>query len=421
VSEKVSRDIILRVVFLSLAGEIAWAVENQYYNVFLYEYISPLPIYVSIMVAITTTVGTIATIIMGSLSDVRGRRKPFLLYGYIFWAVTTAIFPLSAFFIPIGVGFAVFTAITFDSIMTFFGATAKNASLNAYITDVTTLKNRGKVTSVAQMMVLVSLLVVYGGAGILINFLTFYGFFYFTGFLVGLFGILGSIRMKEPSNINRLDLSVGKHIKNTFKRSNLSGSKNFFIVLVVIGCWGIALNICFPFLIIYLNHYIGLDVFVSSMLMFIALAISIILAYPIGIIIDKIGRKKITYISVFLFSLSLFLFGLSDNEVTLVITGTMWLVFYTALSVSTFAWVKDLYPSESRGQFSGYWNLFSGTIPMVIGPFIGGWIATEFGIYGEISPGQWGFIPPPLIYFVAAIFALITFIPLIFAKEKEPN
>ncbi|MEJ2293924.1 MAG: MFS transporter, partial [Candidatus Lokiarchaeota archaeon] len=120
-SEKVSREIILRVVFLSLAGEIAWAVENQYYNVFLYEYISPLPIYISIMVAITTTVGTIATIIMGSLSDVRGRRKPFLLYGYLFWAVTTAIFPLSAYFIPIGVGFAVFTAITFDSIMTFFG------------------------------------------------------------------------------------------------------------------------------------------------------------------------------------------------------------------------------------------------------------------------------------------------------------
>ncbi|MEJ2293801.1 MAG: MFS transporter, partial [Candidatus Lokiarchaeota archaeon] len=122
---------------------------------------------------------------------------------------------------------------------------------------------------------------------------------------------------------------------------------------------------------------------------------------------------------IFLFSLSLFLFGLSNNEITLVITGTMWLVFYTALSVSTFAWVKDLYPSESRGQFSGYWNLFSGTIPMVIGPLIGGWIATEFGIYGEISPSQWGYIPPPLIYFVAAIFALITFIPLIFAKEKE--
>jgi MFS family permease len=77
VSEKVPRNILLRIIFLSLAGEIAWAVENQYYNVFLYNEISATPIYVSLMVAITTTVGTIATIIMGSLSDVKGRRKPF--------------------------------------------------------------------------------------------------------------------------------------------------------------------------------------------------------------------------------------------------------------------------------------------------------------------------------------------------------
>lgn len=417
-SEKVSREIILRVVFFSLAGEIAWAVENQYYNVFLYEYISPLPIYVSIMVAITTTVGTIATIIMGSLSDVRGKRKPFLFYGYIFWAITTAIFPLSAFFIPIGIGFAVFVAITFDSIMTFFGAAAKNASLNAYITDVTTLQNRGKVTSVAQMMLLVSFIIVYGGAGVLINLLGFYGFFYVVGFLVGLFGLLGSIRMKEPKNLTKLDISVYQHLKNTFKKSNLAGSKNFFLVLTVNACWGISLNICFPFLIIYLNHYIGLGIFVSSFLMVIVLVISILLAYPLGILTDKIGRKKVVFGSIFLFSLSLFLFGLSDTELTLVITGTMWLVFYTSLSVATFTWAKDLYPAESRGQFSGYWNLFSGTIPMVIGPLIGGFIATEFGEEAIIS-GKIGFIPPPLIFFAAALFALITVIPLIFTKEKS--
>lgn len=420
-SEKVPRNIILRIIFFSLAGEIAWAVENQYYNVFLFENISPMPIYISIMVAISTTVGTIATIIMGSFSDVKGKRKPFILYGFIFWAITTAIFPLSAYFTPIGVGFAVLMAIFFDSIMTFFGATAKNAGLNAYITDVTTLENRGKAMSIAQMMLLVALLVVYGGAGVLITFLGYYGFFYAVGLLVGIFGIFGSIRMKEPANLEGLDIPVLQHIKNTFKKSNLSGSKNFFIVLTVICCWGISLNICFPFLIIYLNYYIGLEILISSLLMFIALAISIILAYPIGILTDKIGRKKITFISTFLFSFSLLLFGLSDNELALVITGTMWLVFYTSLSVSTFTWAKDLYPAESRGQFSGYWNLFSGTIPMIIGPLIGGWIATEFGIYTLIGD-KMGYIPPPLIYFAAALFALITLVPLIFAKEiKSKN
>ncbi len=85
----------------------------------------------------------------------------------------------------------------------------------------------------------------------------------------------------------------------------------------------------------------------------------------------------------------------------------------------TFTWAKDLYPAESRGQFSGYWNLFSGTIPMIIVPLIGGWIATQFGEYSLIGD-QMGFIPPPLIYFATALFALITFIPLLFAKEYKP-
>ncbi|GAI65327.1 unnamed protein product, partial [marine sediment metagenome] len=40
----------------------------------------------------------------------------------------------------------------------------------------------------------------------------------------------------------------------------------------------------------------------------------------------------------------------------------------TSWMVASKTWIKDLYPEESRGQFSGYRNLFEGTIPMVIGP-----------------------------------------------------
>ena len=43
--EKLSRRIVLVISLLSLAGQLAWSVENQYYNVFLYNAIAPVTLY----------------------------------------------------------------------------------------------------------------------------------------------------------------------------------------------------------------------------------------------------------------------------------------------------------------------------------------------------------------------------------------
>jgi MFS family permease len=420
-SEKLPRRSLFLIALFSLAGEIAWAVENQYYNVFLYNEIAPEPFYISLMVVITTIVGTTATIIMGSYSDVIGKRKPLLLYGFVFWAITTALFPLSAFFTIISVGFAVFIAIFFDSVMTAFGATAKNAGLNAYITDITTLENRSKAVGVAQMMTLVALLIVYGASGFLIALYGYYIFFYIIGFLVGIFGIISGIFMKEPDNIQPLETTTWRHLRSTFKKENISNYKNFMIVLLVLCFWQIGLNIFFPFIIIYLQHNIGFSLELSSLLIFIAIFVSIILSYPIGVLTDKVGRKKITLFAVLFFSGSVFLFGLSSELIIVLLTGIMWLLGYTSLSIATFAWIKDLYPETGRGQFSGYWNLFSGTIPMVIGAPLGGWLATQYGIE-KIINGRIAQVPGPSMFIVASFIILITLIPLYFAKElkKEP-
>ena len=79
------------------------------------------------------------------------------------------------------------------------------------------------------------------------------------------------------------------------------------------------------------------------------------------------------------------------------IIESLWLLSYTAISVATFLWAKDLYPEEGRGQFSGYWNLFSGTIPIIIGPFNGGWLTSQFGQY-KIINGQPGYVPTPIVF-----------------------
>lgn len=261
--EKLARNLSISVFLISLAGEIAWAVENQFYNDFLAVTLNGLgykdlvPLAVALLVNITTCVGTIATIIMGSYSDVIGKRKPLLLYGTIFWAITTALFPVSAVFSFLGVGVVVISAILFDSIMTFFGATVKNAGLNAYVTDITTLKTRSKTMGIVQITVLISFLIVYGALGLLIDFITYYPFFIIVGILVGIVGLLGVKKAEDSQDLKPMTISSFQHIKNTFKKQSSVDYKNFIIVLLIIAAWQIGLNVFFPYLLIYLRYTIG--------------------------------------------------------------------------------------------------------------------------------------------------------------------
>ena len=66
---------------LGFAGQIAWAVENQFFNIFMFDKIIPDPLYVSLMVAASALVATVTSIVMGALGDRMGRRRPFLQIG----------------------------------------------------------------------------------------------------------------------------------------------------------------------------------------------------------------------------------------------------------------------------------------------------------------------------------------------------
>ncbi|MGQ4833758.1 MAG: MFS transporter [Candidatus Asgardarchaeia archaeon] len=413
--EKLPARIVLTMVLLSLAGQLAWSVENQYYNVFLYNAIAPVPMYVSYMVSASAAVATVTTIIMGSISDIKGKRKRFLLLGYMFWAITTAIFPLASFFHPVILAVAV--AIIFDCIMTFFGSTAYDATFNAYITDVTTLSNRGRAVSIVSMMTLVAILATYGVSGFIISWYGYYAYFYIIGALVGGLGVLGAIITPEP-DLKPLNVGLWEHIRSTFTTQELKNHKDYFLVLTAAGLWGIAINVFFPFIIIYLQHYLKLPLDLASILIFVAIFISIILSYPIGILVDKLGRKKISIVSVILESMSLILFAIATDLVALVIAGSLWVLFMNTWGIANGSWIKDLYPEEKRGQFSGYAILFTVLFTMVPGSIIGGWLASEYGIPIVID-GQPGYIPTPLLFIAAAVLVLLAILPLIPAKEAK--
>jgi MFS family permease len=419
-SEKIPRRIISVIILLTFSGELAWAVENQYFNLFIYNKIAPVPLYVSLLVSITAVVSTLTTIFMGALSDKKGKRRIFFIVGMTFFTLTTAIFPFSAFFGSVAI--AVFMAILFDSIMTFFGATASDATLNAYVTDVTNLENRGKVSSIKEIMFFVALLIVYGLSGILIESFDYYIYFLIIALLAGIFGIPGAFLAPEPENLKPNQQNYWKTIKETFNPKTLKDNKDLTLVLFSVGIWGIGFFSFFPFILIYVERFLLISVDTASLIVFIAFVISIILAIPTGKLVDKIGRKRIASIAILFETTTLFLFAFSRETIYIIITVSCWVFAFLAFNIATRTWLKDLYPEEKRGQFHGYYLVFNILIGMVIGSLIGGFIAETFGFYFETTTELGllpGYIPPPLLFIVSAIIILFSIFPLLRAKELE--
>ncbi|MBR2025390.1 MAG: MFS transporter, partial [Clostridia bacterium] len=154
------RKFYLTLVIFSLIGQIAWVVENMYFNVFIYKMFGASPTDISNMVMASAVSATVTTLIVGAFSDKVGKRKIFICLGYILWGVSIlsfalvrkdivgAIFPTAVSVSAICITFV----IILDCLMTFFGSSANDACFNAWLTDVTTSENRGSAEGINSMM-----------------------------------------------------------------------------------------------------------------------------------------------------------------------------------------------------------------------------------------------------------------------------
>lgn len=157
-------------VIFCLTGQVAWTVENMYFNVFIYKMFHASASEISAMVAASAVAATVTTLLIGALSDKVGKRKIFICGGYIAWGISIWSFSLLRMdvlsrFVPAAsaASLGVSLTIIMDCVMTFFGSSANDACFNAWLTDVSDDSNRGRIEGINAMMPLVSILVVFGG------------------------------------------------------------------------------------------------------------------------------------------------------------------------------------------------------------------------------------------------------------------
>ena len=408
---------------LALTGQIAWAVENSWFNTFVFDMITPDPRPVAWMVAASAVTATLTTLLMGTLSDRTrsrwGRRRPFILIGYILWGISTVLFPTVAYIKSSAI--AVAMVVIADSIMTFFGSTANDAAFNAWTVDIATPDTRGRVEGVLNLSLFLAQIVAMVAAGMLIDTFGYFIFFYTLGGIVIIVGLIAGSLLRDaplPPESDMPKRSFWAEFVELFSLDTLKNNRSLFILLLFIMISSIGMQVSFPYLIVYLENYVGVSKSEFSIIGGAVMLGSAILAVPFGLLADRWNKRLMIVIAVIGSSLGGILISLVNTLPMLAMTGLLWQAFAVAGGIASVAWLKDLLPEQNRGKFLGIRMIFWIAIPMVVGPWIGSTLIQRFGIPTSFN-GEAGFIPVPIIFQVGSVIALLGLIPLFFVRYKK--
>ena len=407
---------------LALTGQIAWAVENSWFNTFVFDTITPDPRPVAWMVAVSAIVATLTTLLMGTLSDRTrsrwGRRKPFILVGYVLWGLSTILFPTVAYIKVVSL--AVMMVIIADAVMTFFGSTANDAAFNAWTADIASTETRGRVEGVLNLSLFLAQIVSMVAAGILIDSFGYFIFFYALGGIVMLVGLVsGSFLQDAPlPESPESRPTFWAEFGELFNMDVLRNNRDLFILLLFIMISSIGMQVSFPYLIVYLENYVGVTKTEFSIIGGAVMLGSAIVAIPFGILADRWNKKAMISIAIIVSSMGGILLSLVSTLPLLALTGFLWQAFAVAYGIASVAWLKDLLPEQNRGKFLGVRMIFWIAIPMVIGPWIGSTLIQNFGIPAVLN-GETGFVPVPIIFQVGSLIALLSLIPMVWIRSKR--
>lgn len=417
------------VTLFSLIGQVAWVVENMYFNVFIYKMFNASADDIALMVAASAVAATVTTVFMGSLSDRVGKRKLFICGGYILWGISIFSFVLirtdlvSKLF-PATVGITslcVTLVIIMDCVMTFFGSTANDAAFNAWLTDSTDNSNRGAVEGINAMMPLVAILVVFGGFMFfdLEKAQSWTLIFTIIGIVVVLIGVLGIFLIKDTP-IQKPSQSYLGCIFYGFRPSTVKNNILLYITLAAFIVFNTSIQIFMPYLIIYYEKSLGMTDYVFIMAP--AIIIAAVVTALWGRVYDKKGFKFSSLLAIASLCVGYIILFFTKTALPVFIGSLFMMCGYLAGMAVFGAMIRDNTPENKAGMFQGLRIFAQVLIPGIIGPSVGSAVLKNAETIVN-NDGTTSFLPNANI-FLAALVAAALLLPLlvvIFKKQKGEN
>ena len=419
---------MLALVIFCLTGQVAWVVENMYFNVFIYKMFHASAEAISAMVAASAIAATVTTVLIGALSDKVGKRKIFICGGYIIWGVTIWSFSLirldviNALFPAVTSAAAVGVSLTIimDCVMTFFGSAANDACFNAWLTDVTDESNRGSVEGINAMMPLVAILVVFGG------FMSFdlnkaeswTTIFNIIGIVVIAIGVAGIWLIQDPKIETSENQNYFGNIFYGFRPTVVKTNRMLYFTLIAVAVFNISIQIFMPYLILYYSVTLGMDNYVLIFAPAIILAAVFTALY--GKVYDRKGFQTAIVPTLVLLMVGYVGLYFFRTTIPVFLASLVMMCGYLGTGAMLGAKVRTHTPESKSGMFQGLRIFGQVLIPGVIGPAIGAAVLKNAATILN-DDGTTSFVPNENIFLVALIaivFAWVALIPLM-KKEKR--
>ena len=151
------------------------------------------------------------------------------------------------------------------------------------------------------------------------------------------------------------------------------------------------------FLPVFAHEVKGADAYILAGMTMVGTVTYLLFGIPMGRLADRIGRKKVIYLSTPLWYASTLLLVLSPNAATLILAGAFW-SFYSITSIVTSSMTMELVPVGQMGRWNGLLGLFAGLVT-VPAPLIGGLI--------------WRGLGPVYVFLIPVALDLLVKIPLL--------
>lgn len=301
----------------------------------------------------------------GKLSDIKGKRVPFVQLGYSLSAISK---PLLALFVyPVWI----FFARTIDRL----GKGIRTSARDALLSDEATVETKAKVFGFHRSMDTLGAVI---GPLLALLYLYFYPKDYKTLFLIafipGVLAVFSSFLLKEKRNTehNQKQTTNFFSFLNYWKESHPNYRK------LVIGLLAFALiNSSDVFLLLKVKQSGLDDTLVITLYIFYNLVYALS-AFPLGILADKMGLKKIFISGLILFSVVYF--GIAINNNLYMFFGLFFLygLFAAATEGISKAWISNISNKKETATAIGTYTSLQ-SICSLIASSLTGFIWWKFG------------------------------------------
>ena len=414
----------LALTVFSLMGQVAWVVENMYFNVFIYKMFHATASDISAMVTASAVTATLTTVFMGALSDDKvGKRKLFICLGYVLWGVSIFSFVLlrqdligkHLAFLGAAASTGISLTILLDCLMTFFGSTANDAAFNAWLTDSVDDRHRGAAEGINAMMPLVSILVVFGGFMFFdLNQADSWSIIYTViGVLVLIVGILGFFVIDEPCVPSR-EGGYLEGIVYGFRPKTVRENKRLYLCLLAFVIFNTSIQIFMPYLIIYYETTLQMKDYVLIMAPAILIA-SVATAFW-GKVFDKRGYRFSGTLSLVCLVMGYAILFLTRTTLPVFVGSLLMMCGYLCGMAVFGAYIRERIPAGMAGRFQGVRICSQVLLPGIAGPMIGKKILENAQtVIG--NDGTAAFVPNANIFLAAGVVALLVF-PFFYSPKK---